>query len=60
MIVPTANEMNVGSPLMNIPAIATMTVTPEMSTARPDVAPAISSAEYMSRPRARSSRSRRR
>ena len=43
-IAPSANEMNVLSPLMNMPAIATITVTPEISTARPDVAAAVSSA----------------
>ncbi len=39
-IVPSANEMNVLSPLRNIPAIATITVMPEIRTARPDVAAA--------------------
>ena len=43
-IVPSAKEMNALSPLMNMPAIATITVTPEISTARPDVAAAASSA----------------
>ena len=52
--------MNVLSPLMNMPAIATITVRPEISTARPDVAAAISSAACSLRPPARSSRSRRR
>ena len=60
MIVPSANEMNDLSPLMIMPAMATITVTPEMSTARPDVAAAVSSAERSSRPAPRSSRSRRR
>ena len=50
----------VTSPLMNMPAIATITVTPEISTARPDVAAAVSSAERWLRPAARPSRSRRR
>ena len=57
-IVPIANEMKVLSPLMNMPAIATITVTPEISTARPDVAAAASSAALSLRPAARSSRSR--
>ena len=43
-IAPSANEMKVLSPLMNMPAIATITVTPEISTARPEVAAAASSA----------------
>jgi hypothetical protein len=59
-IVPSANEMKALSPLMNMPAIATITVTPEISTARPEVAAAVSSAERSLRPAARSSRSRRR
>ena len=59
-MVPSAKAMNVFSPLMNMPAIATITVAPEMSTARPDVAAAASSAEVSLRPAARSSRSRRR
>ena len=44
IIVPIANETNAGSPLMNMPAIAAITVRPETSTARPEVAAAISSA----------------
>ena len=59
-IAPSANEMKVLSPLMNMPAIATITVTPEISTARPEVAAAVSSALRSLRPAARSSRSRRR
>ena len=47
-------------PLMNIPAIATNTVTPEISTALPEVAAAISSESDGECPAARSSRSRRR
>jgi hypothetical protein len=57
-IVPSANELNVGSPVRNIPAIAIITVSPEMSTARPDVAAAASTAASEDRPAARSSRSR--
>ena len=60
MIAPSAKEMNALSPLMNMPAIATITVTPEISTARPEVAAAASSAARSLRPAARSSRSRRR
>ena len=59
-IVPSAKEMNVLSPLRNMPAIATITVRPEIRTARPDVAAATASASRGSRPAARSSRSRRR
>ena len=43
-IVAAPNPLNVGSPVRNIPAIAMITVSPEMSTERPDVAAAISSA----------------
>ena len=59
IIVPTANDMNVLSPEKNIPAMAIMTVTPEISTARPDVAAAASRAADSLRPARRSSRSRR-
>ena len=59
IIVPMANDMNVLSPEKNIPAIAIITVTPEMRTARPDVAAAASSAAVSLRPARRSSRSRR-
>ena len=59
-IAPSAKEMKALSPLMNMPAIATITVTPEISTARPEVAAAASSAARSLRPAARSSRSRRR
>jgi hypothetical protein len=60
MIAPTPSEVNVRPPAKNIPAIAIMTVKPETSTARPEVAAAISTAVLWSAPRARSSRSRRR
>jgi hypothetical protein len=59
IIVPIANDMNVLSPEKNIPAMAIRTVIPEMSTARPDVAAAASSAAVSLRPARRSSRSRR-
>ena len=51
--------MKIALPERNIPAIAAITVRPEISTARPEVAAAASSAAPGSRPRARSSRSRR-
>ena len=60
VIVPTANEMKVGSPLSSIPAIAAITVTPETSTARPEVAAAAASEASAERPALLSSRSRRR
>ena len=44
------DEMNVLSPLMNMPAIATITVAPEISTARPEVAAAASSDALSLRP----------
>ena len=58
MIVAIANELNVGSPVRNMPAIAMITVRPETSTALPEVAAAASSAALSLRPAARSSRSR--
>ena len=57
-IVPTANDENAGSPAKNMPAMAIMTVRPEMRTERPEVAAAASSAADSLRPAARSSRSR--
>ena len=59
-IVPVANDANVGAPPRYMPAIAMMTVNPDISTARPEVAAAASSAAASLRPAARSSRSRRR
>jgi hypothetical protein len=59
-IVPTPNEEKIGLPARNMPDIATMTVRPEIRTARPDVAAAISSATSGERPLPRSSISRRR
>ena len=55
-----ANDRNVAAPPKYMPAIAAITVIPDTSTARPDVAAAASSAASSERPRARSSRSRRR
>ena len=57
-IVAIPNERYVLSPEKSIPAIAIITVTPEMSTERPDVAAAASSAALWPLPAARSSRSR--
>lgn len=51
---------NVASPVSSMPAIATHTVMPETTIARPLVAAAILRAVWASRPAARSSRSRRR
>jgi hypothetical protein len=49
---------NVGSPMRSIPAIAVITVRPEIRTDRPDVAAATASAPFSLRPPQRSSRSR--
>ena len=57
-IVARPSDANVESPVRNMPAIATMTVKPEISTERPDVAAAASSAARSLRPAARSWRSR--
>ena len=54
------NETNTALPARNMPAIAAITVKPEISTARPDVAAAASSAASGARPASRSSISRRR
>ena len=43
--VPSANDVNTALPARNIPAIAVITVRPEISTARPEVAAARASAE---------------
>ncbi|GAA3351158.1 hypothetical protein GCM10020358_79870 [Amorphoplanes nipponensis] len=50
---------NVASWVKNMPAMATMTVRPEIQTDRPDVCAAITSARCGSAPARRSSRSRR-
>jgi hypothetical protein len=60
IIVAYPKDANVASPVRNNPAIATITVSPEMRTERPEVAAAASSAARSLRPAARSSRSRRR
>ncbi len=59
-IVPTANDWNTSLPAKNMPAIAIITVMPEISTAWPEVAAATSSASFGERPASRSSISRRR
>ena len=58
-IVPVAIEAKPLSPVKYMPAMAAITVKPETSTARPDVAAAAASAASGSRPALRSSRSRR-
>ena len=60
MIVPVANDVKVDAPPRYMPAIATITVRPETSTARPEVAAAAASDASWLRPDSRSSRSRRR
>src|SRR5918997_1720751 len=57
-IVATAKDANIAAPVRNMPDIATITVRPEMSTDRPEVAAAASRAARSARPAARSSRSR--
>ena len=44
MIVPTAKDVEALSPVRNWPAMATITVKPEMRIARPDVAEAMPTA----------------
>ena len=51
--------MKIVLPVRNMPAIAAITVRPEIRTARPEVAAAMSIASSLSWPLARSSRSRR-
>ena len=58
IMVAIPNERYVLSPENSIPAIATITVRPEMSTERPEVAAAASIAARVLLPAARSSRSR--
>ena len=58
VIVATPKDAKPGSKVSNMPAMATRTVIPEISTERPDVAAAASSAASSLRPAARSSRSR--
>ena len=58
-IVPSAIEVKILLPVISIPAIATSTVRPEISTAWPEVKAAFSSERRGSRPADLSSRSRR-
>ena len=60
MIVPVAKDAKSGTPPRYMPAIAIITVMPETSTARPEVAAAMSTASATLRPASRSSRARRR
>ncbi len=57
-MVPSAKPMKMPLPVRNMPAMATITVMPEISTARPEVPAAISIERCLLRPFARSSRSR--
>ena len=59
-IVPMPKDTKIGLPERNIPAMAAMTVRPEISTARPEVAAATSRAASAERPLSRSSIIRRR
>jgi hypothetical protein len=60
MIAPMPSDVNVRSPASSMPAMAAITVNPETSTARPDVAAAVWTASILPAPFAFSSRSRRR
>ncbi len=59
-IVPTATPENTSMPVRNNPARAIITVSPEITMARPEVPAAMRSASFVSCPAARSSRVRRR
>ncbi len=59
-MVPIATPVNTAYPVRNRPASAIMTVSPETTMARPEVAAARRSASAVPAPLARSSRSRRR
>jgi hypothetical protein len=59
-MVPIATPVNTAYPLRNSPASAIITVSPETTMARPEVAAARRSASMVPAPRVRSSRSRRR
>ena len=54
-MVPMPKPTKIGLPANSSPAIAAITVTPEISTARPEVAAAISTAATVECPRSRSS-----
>ena len=59
-MVAIAKPSKICTPARNMPAMATMTVRPETSTERPEVAAAVRSAASLPAPLARSSRSLRR
>ena len=59
MIAPMPSEVNVRSPASSRPPMAAITVKPETSTARPEVAAAVWTASSFPAPLAFSSRSRR-
>ena len=59
-MVPTATPENTSIPVRNSPASEIITVSPDTTIARPEVAAAIRSASLVVRPAARSSRTRRR
>ena len=59
-IVPTPKDEKIALPEKNMPAMAAMTVKPEISTARPEVAAAMSRASADERPFSCSSFMRRR
>ncbi len=59
-IVPIANPVNMSMPVNSSPASEIITVSPDTTMARPDVAAAVRSASWKLTPAARSSRSRRR
>jgi hypothetical protein len=54
-VVPMPKPTKIGLPANSSPAIAVITVRPEISTARPDVAAASSTAAWAEWPRSRSS-----
>ena len=59
-MVPIATPENTSIPVRNSPASEIITVSPDTAMARPEVAAATCSASLVSRPAARSSRTRRR
>lgn len=60
MIVPSARPEKTSMPVMKSPAREIITISPEITIARPEVAAEVLIASAASRPAARSSRSRRR
>jgi hypothetical protein len=59
-MVPIATPENTSIPVRNSPASETITVSADTAMALPEVAAAMRSASFVSRPAARSSRTRRR